>query len=216
MDIYSKGDPWNQQRVTPHSKRRVRVLKSLASIFQGKRVLELGCGLGTLTGIFANGAVFVSGLDISPIAIEQARQQKPANVEFNVGSIFDFDDFAKFDVVTLIECLYYLPRDEQCAVLARIKRSGSGRLLISAPVIGANQFRKYYTEQELTGLLREHGFSIDSSHVLSLWYPPTRLERYLSLGLKALYMTPADRWLDPVWERIPPSWIYQKLFVCSY
>ena len=75
----------------------------------------------------------------------------------------DFD-YSNFDLVTMLECLYYLSEADQHRVLSKIKTP----LIISAPIIGENEHRRYYTRETLIRLLSEHGFSVDRSFIMSL------------------------------------------------
>jgi hypothetical protein len=137
-------------------------------------------------------------------------------VKFHVGSITDCRDYSEFDVITLIECFYYLDTDDQSKVLAAIRNSGHGILMISAPIIGENQYQKYYTESELRSLVHGHGFEVEMSHVIGLNYPPTKVERVVTLVFKAIYLSPIGGMLESLWDKLPDRWVYQKLFVCRY
>jgi ubiquinone/menaquinone biosynthesis C-methylase UbiE len=63
-------------------------LRRLAD-FTGKRVLEVGCGDGRLTWLYAGDAAYVLGIDPEPEPIEDARRALPAaladSVEFRVA-----------------------------------------------------------------------------------------------------------------------------------
>jgi 2-polyprenyl-3-methyl-5-hydroxy-6-metoxy-1,4-benzoquinol methylase len=214
--FYQKDDPWNVRKKTPQSKRRVSVLESLAPILRDKRILEVGCGEGTQTKIFARYGHIVVGFDISETAIQRARNLNLKDVDFRIASMTEFRDYAKFNVIILLECLYYLSAADQSSVLTAIKNSGHGSLVISAPIIGENQFQKYYTETELRTLLQVHGFEVDMARVVGLNYPPTKIERIMTLIFKGAYLSPIGGALDYLWDKVPERWVYQKLFVCRY
>jgi len=101
------------------------------------------------------------GVDISQTAIDRA--PKIENASFIAASMTDFD-YSNFDLVTMLECLYYLSEADQHRVLSKIKTP----LIISAPIIGENEHRRYYTRETLIRLLFEHGFSVDRSFIMSL------------------------------------------------
>jgi SAM-dependent methyltransferase len=213
--LYQTADPWRIKSSSPHNKRRLAVLRSLEPILREKKILEIGCGEGHSTGVFAEFGKSVVGFDISETAIGRAKRLRLPKVDFYVSSMTEFQAYREFDVIVLLECLYYLSAEDQARTLNAIK-IGEGTLIISAPVIGTDQFRKYYTESELVNLLNAHGFSIVESRVVGIKYPPTRIERLITLAFKAIYLSPIGRILDGIWDHLPERWVYQKLFVCRY
>ena len=50
-----------------------------------QRVLDVGCGAGTLARKLAGSVPHVDGVDLSPVMIEAARRDAPSNVTFSVG-----------------------------------------------------------------------------------------------------------------------------------
>lgn len=54
------------------------------------RVLDVGCGTGVATAALAAAGLDVTGIDLSPNMIPQARQRYPG-LEFRVGSMLDLD-----------------------------------------------------------------------------------------------------------------------------
>ena len=211
-----RGDPWRQRKRTTNNIRHLHVLESLEPVFRGKRILEVGCGLGGMTHVFSTAGLSVVGFDISPTAIAGAKTRYLPNTEFVVSSMSDYDGYGRHDIIMMIECLYYLDADEQSRVLSKIKEAGPGTLLLSAPTVGEHQSRKYYTEPELVGLLERHGFTIEQSHIVGMNSPAATPGRLASLAFKVIYRTPLGFALDAVWDHLPEAWIYQKLFVCRY
>jgi ubiquinone/menaquinone biosynthesis C-methylase UbiE len=110
---------------------------ALAELRPGARVLEVGCGTGTLAIAAALAAphVEVQGIDPAPEMVERARHKaETANVEarFEVGVIekLDFGD-AQFDVVLSSLMLHHLPETTRCSGIAEILRvlKPGGRLV---------------------------------------------------------------------------------------
>lgn len=54
------------------------------------RVLDVGCGTGVATAALAAADLDVTGIDLSPNMIEQARQHNPG-LEFRIGSMLDLE-----------------------------------------------------------------------------------------------------------------------------
>jgi SAM-dependent methyltransferase len=81
--------------------------------FAGKRLLDVGCGLGNDTSRFARGGAVVTGIDISPRAIQLATDnfaQRGLDGEFHVmdGERLEFPD-ESFDVVYCHTVLHFTP-----------------------------------------------------------------------------------------------------------
>ena len=115
MDIYTHG---HQESVVAHHSART-VANSAAFLIPhlqpGQRVLDIGCGPGTITtdlaGRVAPGQV--SGRDAAEGVVELARQQAQrtgvTNAEFAVGDVYnlDFED-QTFDIVYAHQLLQHL------------------------------------------------------------------------------------------------------------
>lgn len=118
--------------ISPEHQARYRWAAGVAA---GCRVLDSGCGVGWGTALIAEaGAVSVTGLDVSAVAIESARARNRPDVEFMVGDLEElpYDDGA-FDLVTCFEVIEHV-KDAGKALdeLARVVADG-GALLISSP-----------------------------------------------------------------------------------
>jgi SAM-dependent methyltransferase len=117
------------------------ILKHLkkAGLKNTMRVLEIGCGIGTVSHLileFINKGQFV-GVDISPESIAQAKQLNAAfkNAEFVVSDMSDFSHPLKFDMVVLPDVLEHIPVDQHArlfAVLNALTHSNS-KVLINIP-----------------------------------------------------------------------------------
>jgi 2-polyprenyl-3-methyl-5-hydroxy-6-metoxy-1,4-benzoquinol methylase len=97
----------------------------LPAMGQADRVLDVGCGPGSITIGLANAAGRVTGVDVDDTEFAEARTYAAKhgidNVEFLEGSIYqlDFAD-ASFDVCTLFAMLETL--DDPLAGLAEVRR----------------------------------------------------------------------------------------------
>jgi len=71
-----------------------------AADFNGKRILDIGCGTGeTAAGIAARFASSVVGIDYAPSAIEEAkRRHRAANLDFRVCSALEWNDVVDIEV----------------------------------------------------------------------------------------------------------------------
>ena len=102
-------------------------------------VLEIGCGIGLLSGLFANyldhGTLL--SLDISPKAVEmaKARSAKHANVSFRVSDMSDFRSDLTFDRIVLPDVLEHIPEEQHQALFRTIAAhlAPEGKVLIHIP-----------------------------------------------------------------------------------
>jgi cyclopropane fatty-acyl-phospholipid synthase-like methyltransferase len=142
----AEDDPWHISRAQFRDK---GLRRSISKFVAGKSVLELGCGEGHLTQAILSGSRTVTGVDISDIAIERAKACNIKNARFE-SSDFLRVSFDGYDVITAIECLYYLTSEDQEVFFEKVAREHSGKIMIlSGPIIGENEHRKYFTHQSL-------------------------------------------------------------------
>jgi 2-polyprenyl-3-methyl-5-hydroxy-6-metoxy-1,4-benzoquinol methylase len=116
-------------------------------VHAGTRVLEIGCGTGTLVQMMAQRGAIVTGIDASPRMLAEAeRKVKAANLEEGVSLkymdaalIGDRFPAASFDLIVSMLVFSELPRDDQRFVLEACRKLlvPNGRLLIADEVIPA-------------------------------------------------------------------------------
>lgn len=97
--------------------RHYRIMEFLtaAGLSTDSRVLEVGCGIGTLTGLLVKylkkGEVLA--VDISPESVEIARKRLAGatGVRFMVSDMTDFEHTELFDFIVLPDVLEHIPID---------------------------------------------------------------------------------------------------------
>jgi hypothetical protein len=110
-----------------------------------------------------------------------------------------------YDVIAAIECLYYLTPDDQEAFFEKVACERRGKpLILSGPIIGSNEFRKYFTDQSLRKTFARHGLSVMASHNLNVYRRGVMAT--LAAGLVRL---PLCSWLL---DYLPRGVIYQRLY----
>jgi 2-polyprenyl-3-methyl-5-hydroxy-6-metoxy-1,4-benzoquinol methylase len=77
-------------------------------------VLDIGCGEGHLASwLFQDGTRRYVGIDVSNVAIQQARARASIEARFEVADATTFDPGELFDIIVLNEVLYYLEEPER-------------------------------------------------------------------------------------------------------
>jgi 2-polyprenyl-3-methyl-5-hydroxy-6-metoxy-1,4-benzoquinol methylase len=93
-------------------RRVVSLLRDLGGVdLKGREVLDVGCGVGMLAELFDALGAEVSGVDASPVAIEEARHRCPGG-ELVVGSLLDFDLGRRFELAFCVDVLYHVVDDD--------------------------------------------------------------------------------------------------------
>lgn len=105
----------------------------------GMRVLEIGCGIGTVTSLLAkhNSTGPILAVDISPKSIEFAKRNlaRRPNVRFLVSDMSDFQHNGSFDFVVLPDVIEHIPLEQHPRLFRTIAKymSPDGRVLINVP-----------------------------------------------------------------------------------
>ena len=102
----------------------------------GKKVLDLACGEGYGSYLFAKNAQSVLGVDINPDAVRHASEKyKHDNLAFITGSITDVPvhDPKSFDVIVCFEAIEHIrDQDALFSEIARLLKD-DGLLILSTP-----------------------------------------------------------------------------------
>ena len=98
---------------------------------EGKRILDVGCGLGLYVRRFRDFTPEVYGVDIDPERVAEASQTLP-NIQQASAEILPFPDNF-FDLVLLHEILEHVPDDHAAAREAHRVLKPGGRMVIFVP-----------------------------------------------------------------------------------
>lgn len=117
-------------------KRRAEMVIEYCGIDSGKRVLEIGCGTGTLTeSLVATGAELVA-TDIFEdfLKVVEGKIGQNKNVSFRIVDAETLDGFVdeSFDAVVGLSILHHLDIDKTFAAIKRVLKPG-GKLAFAEP-----------------------------------------------------------------------------------
>jgi SAM-dependent methyltransferase len=153
-----------------------RLLKELSDLrLTNPRVAEIGCG----TGWFAKkleGQCRYLGLDLSPEAIEQAKQRLPSATFLNADFLNEYQLDDRFDVVFLVDTIAYFRKQAEAVSKIHTMLEPGGHVILSSvnPFVysrmsnigppGEGQVRKWLTRSQLRSLFEEKGFRVIKSY----------------------------------------------------
>jgi SAM-dependent methyltransferase len=144
---YAEKDPWKVRTDPDEWKKAKEIEKHLYDRYGTG--IDLGCGEGIFTSIYAKRCGKMFGCDISKVAIERAKSYFPSIEFFQCDITKPIRKNLKFDLVMCNEVLYYL-KPEDCKKVAknvyRLLKPG-GHLVVS--------LSHYYLLAELYDMFKE-------------------------------------------------------------
>jgi SAM-dependent methyltransferase len=166
-----------------------------------KRVLEIGCGSAGGIGIFGRDGHDSYGVDLSPVAIEKARQNHP-EVNFLCEDLFNMSfENGSFDLIFnsgLIEHFKYPKNVKAMRIMVKLLKPG-GKLVIAVP----NSLCLWYVlGKKLLGVLGKWPYGYEES------YSPFLFKKYIKeageMELKKMFgIQPFPMTAFPGFEIVP-------------
>lgn len=112
-DIWSRGDYW-QFETSEFERAKFQSQFALIADRHYPRALELGCGAGVFTRLLSTVCDDVTGVEISPKAVERARAMTPPELAQKIHYVaqnamdFDLRQSGTYDLIVFSETLCYL------------------------------------------------------------------------------------------------------------
>jgi len=149
--------------------RKKIVLRLLDKYFRktsGSCVLDIGCGTGMILKSFSCYGETL-GMDKDLEAISHARLKNP-DAKFVLGSFPEESPQTQFDLITVLDLLEHLERDETALIAAAKILKPGGIIIITVPAFGflwsqhddLNQHKRRYRLNELKEKIQNAGLSI--------------------------------------------------------
>lgn len=222
-DLYAKPNFWNKKADT-YSGTAVSMFinRTLNDYYQaeqfsffdsqlgdisGHHVFDVGCGTGRLSRHLALRGATVSALDFAEKAIEIARRESAGmTIEYKTGSVFEINDDAAYDDITVLGCLTVAcrtPRDFEDVVgrlFAAVKPGG--KLIMVEPFHTGFLHRVLkLSGRDAASVLEDAGFVVETRQQLHFW--PVRL--LLTLGETPKWITRALYPMGETLLRLSPN-----------
>ena len=111
---------------------RALMLAQLPTDLRGARVLDAGCGTGTMAVELAARGADVVAADISPALIDIARRRAPegAAIRWHAGDMLD-DSLGSFDHILAMDSMIYYSAADIAGLLTRARPRLSGRFVFT-------------------------------------------------------------------------------------
>ena len=106
------------QERTSVNLRHYRIMEFLvrAGLKKESKVLEIGCGIGTLTGLMAKylrrGEIVAADISAESVSTARKRLSRNRNVDFMVTDMTDFSHPGTFDFIVLPDVLEHIPLEQ--------------------------------------------------------------------------------------------------------
>jgi 2-polyprenyl-3-methyl-5-hydroxy-6-metoxy-1,4-benzoquinol methylase len=151
--LYRHPDPWHYATSTYEQAKQNRALE-LVGNENPSRVLEIGCAEGVFSEKLAAHGIGsqIVGIDISTRAIARARERcaRFGHVEFRSANILTESPGGMFDLIFIMEILYYMGRDLRAVCTRLAPALGDGcKVFLMHPAGEAHLHRSF---QDLLGL----------------------------------------------------------------
>lgn len=144
----------------------LRRYETVAATVRGRRVLDVGCGVGYGAAMMAAAGAEVVAVDVSADALSFARSKYPhPNVTYVCAAVADLQ-VSPVDVITCFEVLEHLPNTQQFFDLVTRTLTPDGVCHLSASVYPTMSLYRYhlrdFTADELRWCVREAGLEVVS------------------------------------------------------
>jgi 2-polyprenyl-3-methyl-5-hydroxy-6-metoxy-1,4-benzoquinol methylase len=154
---WSTGERLHPFFVTNNYVNHIRVYQYLKQFAAGKRVLDVGCGVGYGTALLARASESVAGIDISLVAIREAIRLYPYEQFFQMDAEnMTFPD-ESFDVIISTENFEHLPNQARHVdELARVvRKDGFCFIATPNPELFEGLDNPYHTKENTYSELRD-------------------------------------------------------------
>ena len=143
----------------------------------GKKVLDIGCGAGQITGYLTQRGIGAIGIDFSEELLKIAKHNFP-NSKFILADICDYEQKEQVDGIITKDVLFHLSDENLIQVLQKFRRmlkpNGNLCIIMDMPKEAGEQifveelddkyqiYYNYLSPEKLKDLLEKTGFNIEN------------------------------------------------------
>jgi SAM-dependent methyltransferase len=189
LDLEVLAGLWRMEERHFYHAARIRwILRAFAEagVVPGARVLDVGCGSGSVAAALHGRGYRVTGVDTAEVLVRKAHERCP-HATFIAGTVVGLPpEHGNFDVVTLFDVLEHLS-DPLALLVAAIERARPGaRVFATVPALRSlhtivddlSGHKKRYERGELAALLRGVGLvNVEERGILRVIWPLLKLLR---------------------------------------
>ena len=205
----------DKQEKTGINSRHLSILDKLvkAGLSSHHRVLEVGCGIGTVSHLIAKKVSKgeVLAVDISPESIQKAKVlwKDQANLHFEVSDMKGFEKPRQFDFFVFPDVLEHIPVDQHFALFETVKRHSHPASVIFIH-IPAPRFLEWMIKNEpaklqvidqpldsgqLVNTITDNGFYLDKMETYSVFYQEKDYQYFVFRNQNPVSKTtPLNKW----------------------
>ena len=205
----------DKQEKTGINSRHLSILDKLvkAGLSSHHRVLEVGCGIGTVSHLIAKKASKgeVLAVDISPESIQKAKVlwKDQKNLHFEVSDMKGFEKPRQFDFFVFPDVLEHIPVDQHFALFETVKRHAHPASVIFIH-IPAPRFLEWMIKNEpaklqvidqpldsgqLVKTITDNGFYLDKMETYSVFYQEKDYQYFVFRNQNPITKTtPLNKW----------------------
>jgi 2-polyprenyl-3-methyl-5-hydroxy-6-metoxy-1,4-benzoquinol methylase len=189
--IWGWGTPAGRWR----ARQRAALIASGGQLAPGKRVLEIGCGTGLFTEMFAINGAHITAVDISADLLARARERQlpDERVRFIEKRFEDCDLEGPFDAVIGSSVLHHLELEAALTKIHSLLKPGGIMSFAEPNLLNPRAFMMFNFRQWFP-------YISPGEHVFTRWYIQRLLQQ---VGFAGIRIKPFD-WLHPA---TPPALI---------
>ena len=164
-----------------------KVLKFPPQLFNGKKVLDFGCGTGEVDLVIANWGADVEGFDFNPDSIERAQMLANASttagsLKFSIGDVHNFELLPEsFDMVISMGVIAHV-KDQRLMFKRMVEACKPGGFIVLGYIDSAGLVQRLLHRAIITTGRDSAGMNEEGVHKLALSIFGEHIERSVQMG----------------------------------